>query len=188
MRRWIILAGLAAAATTLVVIVATAFASPGTPTRRHAVTLATGVESDGIKTHAVTVEGKKARIWLRTKEKTHVVMQEITYDPGGAGSLASASGWHHHPGFVLSVVKSGQFKFYEEMGHHGRHAEHAGKVRCTVRTLNPGDVFVESGTSPGNLRNETASPAVVLATFVVPYRTPAPVLRAEDSVRCGVDP
>jgi quercetin dioxygenase-like cupin family protein len=174
MRKWIILAGLAA----VVVIVGTAVASPGTPTRRHAVTLATGVQPDNMKTHAVTAEGDKAHISLKTQGPTHVVMQEITYDPGGAGPLATASGWHHHPGFVLAVVKSGQFKFYEDLGKKG----------CAVRTLNPGDVFLESGLTPGNLRNETASPAVVDATFVVPQRTPGPVLRVEDSVRCGIDP
>jgi quercetin dioxygenase-like cupin family protein len=176
MRKWILLAGLAAVAA----IVATALASPGTPTRRHAVTLVTGVSQDDIKTHAVTPEGKKAHISLKTKEPVDVVMQEITYDAGGSGSLASASGWHHHPGFVLAVVKSGQFKFYEDLGKK--------KNGCSVRTLNPGDVFVESDSTPGNLRNETASPAVVDATFVVPHRTPGPVLRVEDSVRCGVDP
>lgn len=141
-------------------------------------TLVTGVSQDNIKTHAITPEGKKAHISLKTKEPVHVVMQEITYDAGGSGPLASASGWHHHPGVVLAVVKSGQFKFYEDLGKKG----------CSMRTLNPGDVFVESGTTPGNLRNETASPAVVDVTFVVPYRTTGPILRAEDSVRCGVDP
>jgi quercetin dioxygenase-like cupin family protein len=175
MRKWIVLAALAAVAT----IVATALASPGTPTRRHAVTLVTGVSTENIKTHAITPEGKKAHISLKAKGQVDVVMQEITYDAGGSGSLATASGWHHHPGFVLAVVKSGQFKFYEDSGK---------KNGCSVRTLNPGDVLVESGTTPGNLRNETALPAVVEATFVVPHRTPAPVLRVEDSVRCGVDP
>jgi quercetin dioxygenase-like cupin family protein len=173
MRKWIFLAGLAVVAT----IVATALASPGTPPRRHVVTLATGLSQDDIKTHAITPEGKKAHISLKTKEPVDVVMQEITYDAGGSGSLASASGWHHHPGFVLAVVKSGQFKFYEDLGKKG----------CSVRTLNPGDVMVESGKTPGNLRNETALPAVVDATFVVPHRT-TQVLRVEDTLRCGVDP
>jgi hypothetical protein len=108
------------------------------------------------------------------------VASSSMYDAGGSGSLATASGWHHHPGVVLAVVKSGQFKFYEDLGKK--------KKGCSVRTLNPGDVFVESGKTPGNLRNETASPAVVDATFVAPHRTPGPVLRVEDSVRCGVDP
>jgi quercetin dioxygenase-like cupin family protein len=159
--------------TAATVAVAAALGSSGTPLLRHAVTLVIGDRSDDIKTEAITPEGKRAHIKLDTKEPVNVVMQEITYDPG------ATSGWHHHPGFVLAAVKSGQFKFYEDLGEDG----------CTVHTFNPGDTFVESGDTPGNLRNETTAPAVVDATFVVPRRPgPQPKIRLEDGVRCGVDP
>ena len=169
MRSWMVFAVLSVTAT--IVAVGVALGSPGTPTLRHAVTLVIGNRSDDIKTDAITQEGGTAHIKLDTKEPVNVVMQEITYDAG------SASGWHHHPGFVLVAVKSGQLKFYLDT-----------KEGCTVQTYNPGDTFVESGDTPGNLRNETSSPAVVDATFVVPLRGPPPVIRLEDSVRCGVEP
>jgi len=150
----------------LAVAVGTALASSGTPGSTRPVTYdANGVLPDDLKVNA-------DRIKLQTKDPTNVVVQTITYHAG------SASGWHHHPGFVLFVVKSGQLKFHE--------------ADCSVRTLNPGDVMLESGDSPGNLRNESTADAEIGVMFVVPKvgtgSTTDRILRIEDTARCGLNP
>jgi quercetin dioxygenase-like cupin family protein len=163
MRKWTLLIGCVA----IVVIVGTALGSSGTPASTRPVTYdANGVLNDKLKTNA-------DRIKLQTKDPTNVVIQTITYHAG------AASGWHHHPGFVLLVVKSGQLKFHE--------------ADCSVRTLNPGDVMLESGDDgPGNLRNESGADAEIGAAFVAPKvgsgSTADRVLRIEDAARCGLNP
>jgi quercetin dioxygenase-like cupin family protein len=54
-----------------------------------------------------------------------VTMQTLTFQPGGY------SGWHHHPGLVVVVVKSGQITRF--------------KRDCSKQTFTAGQSFVEMG-------------------------------------------
>jgi cupin domain len=87
------------------------------------------------------------RIKFQTKGDTDVVVQTITYAPGGF------SGWHTHPGFVLAVMESGAITI---------------QVGCSVNTYSAGQSFYESGTTPIMARNNGGVPAVVRANFIVP--------------------
>jgi len=88
------------------------------------------------------------RIKFSTKGETDVVVQTITYSPGGF------SGWHTHPGFVLAVVESGAIKV---------------QVGCSVHTYGVGKSFYESGTTPIMARNtSTGQDTVVRVTYIVP--------------------
>jgi len=87
------------------------------------------------------------RIKFQTKGDTDVVVQTITYAPGGF------SGWHTHPGFVLGTMESGALTI---------------QVGCSTNTYSAGQSFYESGTDPIMARNLGATPAVVRASFIVP--------------------
>jgi quercetin dioxygenase-like cupin family protein len=89
-----------------------------------------------------------------------VAMATVTFDP------KSSSGWHHHPGIVLVAVQSGTLTRY------GPH--------CRKHSYSAGEAFVESNNKPGLVRNNTTSPAVVQATFIVPTNTPVTGLRIDD--------
>ena len=85
------------------------------------------------------------RIKFSTKGETDVVVQTITYAPGGF------SGWHTHPGFVLAVVESGALKV---------------QVGCSTHTYSVGQSFYESGTTP--IMARASQETVVRVTYVVP--------------------
>src|SRR5712691_7297276 len=87
------------------------------------------------------------RLKFQTKGDTDVVVQTITYSPGGF------SGWHTYPGFVLAVMESGALTI---------------QVGCSTNTYSAGQSFWESGTDPIMARNLGATPAVVHASFIVP--------------------
>ena len=103
------------------------------------------------------------RIKFQTKGPTDVRVQQITFAPG------SFSGWHHHPGFVLVAVKSGEVTNFDS--------------QCNGTTYGPnspnGSAFVEYGDEPGEVRNMTSAPATVYVTLVAPDANP-PVFRIED--------
>ena len=92
-----------------------------------------------------------------------VAVATVTIDPGGS------SGWHHHPGIVVVVVRSGTVTFYDQ--------------DCRADVHQAGETFIESSDSPGLAKNTGTAPAVVEATFIVPAsRPPAPPtpLRIDD--------
>ena len=91
------------------------------------------------------------RIKFQTKGDTDVVVQTITYDPGGF------SGWHTHPGFVLGTMESGALTI---------------QVGCSTHTYSAGQAFVESGTDPIMARNLAGTPTVIRASFIVPKGVP----------------
>jgi predicted metal-dependent enzyme (double-stranded beta helix superfamily) len=103
------------------------------------------------------------RIKFQTKGPTDVRVQAITFAPG------SYSGWHHHPGFVLVAVKSGEVTNVDS--------------QCNATTYGPsspnGSAFVEYGDEAGEVRNTSSVPATVYVTLVAPDADP-PVFRIED--------
>ena len=89
-----------------------------------------------------------------------IVHQKVTFAPGGF------SGWHSHPGVVLVVVEEGTLTRY--------------KADCSKQTFTAGQSFVELGRDDILfVRNEGATPAVDLATFVVPAGTSNADLRID---------
>jgi quercetin dioxygenase-like cupin family protein len=99
-------------------------------------------------TLADSVEMNQDRIKFQTKDPTDVLVQTITFQPHGS------SGWHFHPGVVIVVVESGQVTTHD--------------ANCQTRTYGPHESFVESGTTPFMVSNESdTANAVVYATLVV---------------------
>jgi quercetin dioxygenase-like cupin family protein len=136
-------------ATGIVALVASAgmvsFASPGTGG------VTTILASRASLSNGVQVNDD--RIKFQTKDKTDFLVQTITFQPHGS------SGWHYHPGVVMVVVESGQITTHDE--------------NCQTRTFGPHETFVESGTTPFMVSNESNTEnAVVYATLVVPAGSP----------------
>jgi hypothetical protein len=106
------------------------------------------------------------RVKFQTKGPTDVRVQTLTFTPG------AVTGWHHHPGFVLVAVESGQVTVFDS--------------HCRATAYGPsspnGSAFVEYGDDPLEVRNLTAAPATVYATFVAPS-VDSGVFRLEDPVQ-----
>ena len=99
------------------------------------------------------VQVNQDRIKFQTKDATDVLVQTITFDKHGT------SGWHFHPGVVIVVVESGQVTTHD--------------ANCDTATYGPHQSFVESGTEPFMVSNESdTDKAVVYATLVVPAGSP----------------
>jgi quercetin dioxygenase-like cupin family protein len=78
-----------------------------------------------------------------------VIVQTITYQPGGF------SGWHHHPGVVVAVVKSGQITRF--------------RADCSKQTFTTGQSFVEMGDKDVVfVKNEGSTPTEIEATLIHP--------------------
>jgi quercetin dioxygenase-like cupin family protein len=100
-----------------------------------------------------SVQVNQDRVKFQTKDPTDVLVQTITFQPGGT------SGWHFHPGVVIVVVESGQVTTHD--------------ASCETATYSAHQSFVESGTEPFMVSNESATDkAVVYATLVVPAGSP----------------
>ena len=100
-----------------------------------------------------SVQVNQDRIKFQTKDPTDVLVQTITFQPLGT------SGWHFHPGVVIVVVESGTVTTHD--------------ANCQTRTYGPHESFVESGTTPFMVSNESdTTNAVVYATLVAPAGTP----------------
>jgi quercetin dioxygenase-like cupin family protein len=100
-----------------------------------------------------SVQVNQDRVKFQTKDPTDVLVQTITFQPQGT------SGWHFHPGVVIVVVESGQVTTHD--------------ASCQTATYGPHQSFVESGTEPFMVSNESATDkAVVYATLVVPAGSP----------------
>ena len=100
-----------------------------------------------------SVQVNDERIKFQTKDATDFLVQTITFQPNGF------SGWHYHPGVVMVVVQSGQITTHDE--------------NCQTRTYGPHETFVESGTAPFMVSNESSTEnAVVFATLMVPAGSP----------------
>jgi hypothetical protein len=106
-------------------------------------------------------------IKFKTNRPVDVRVQSVTIDPGGR------SGWHHHPGMVVVAVQAGTVTVLD--------------ATCHAVTYGPGSpngsVFIESGDTPGEVRNTTDHPATVYATFIAPDADPG-VFRIEDAPAC----
>ena len=88
-----------------------------------------------------------------------IVTQTVKFAPG------AYSGWHSHPGFLVSTVTSGQLTRYA--------------TDCSAETFGAGQSFYETGASTFIIKNESNAPASDTVTFVVPGGTPTTALRVD---------
>jgi quercetin dioxygenase-like cupin family protein len=129
-------------------VTAIALANPGTSTSTILAPRSTLSES---------VQANDTRIKFQTKDPTDLVTQQVTFAPG------AYSGWHHHPGVILVLVKTGVVTVWDE--------------NCQTTTYNAGQAFIEGGTEPMMVSNEGSVTAVDVATQVAPAGSP---FRIED--------
>lgn len=109
-------------------------------------------------------EARDWRIELKAPQAIDVATQIVIFQPGGY------SGWHTHPGPVFFTVITGTLTVYE------------GEDRfCTPHLFAPGTGAVEAGigTHVHMVRNETASVAQALVTYMVPVGTLQQDLRSD---------
>lgn len=95
-----------------------------------------------------SVHFNSGEVKFQTKGPVDFATNMVTILPGGS------SGWHFHPGVTLVSVASGSVVRYD--------------AHCTATVFAAGSAFVESGDHPLLVRNETATPAVNIVTFLVP--------------------
>ena len=88
-----------------------------------------------------------------------IVTQTVKFAPG------AYSGWHSHPGFLVSTVLSGQLTRYA--------------TDCSAQTFGAGQSFYETGASTFIVKNETNAEASDTVTFIVPGGTPTTGLRLD---------
>ncbi|MFC4612474.1 cupin domain-containing protein [Streptomyces maoxianensis] len=91
---------------------------------------------------------------LKAKGRTDVVVRTITVAPGGS------TGWHHHPGQLLAVVKSGTLTRTLD--------------DCSVEVTPAGTAFIEpSGAHHRHIgRNLGSEPVVLYVTYLLPKGSP----------------
>jgi quercetin dioxygenase-like cupin family protein len=99
-----------------------------------------------------SVHFNSGEVKFQTKGSVDFATNMVTILPGGS------SGWHFHPGVTLVSVASGSVVRYD--------------AHCTATVFAAGSAFVESGDHPLLVRNESATPAVNIVTFLVPAGVP----------------
>ena len=88
-----------------------------------------------------------------------IVTQTVSF-PAGA-----ASGWHTHPGFLVSTELTGTLTTYA--------------TDCSSQSYGPGQSWTETGVNTFIVKNETSAPASDIVTFIVPGGTPTTSLRID---------
>ena len=83
---------------------------------------------------------------LYTSGPSSFIVQDVIYSPGGH------TGWHSHPGILLSSVISGSIEWYDS--------------QCVKQVYNPGDSLTES-TEPHYVRNVGSVNAHFMVTYVI---------------------
>ena len=90
-----------------------------------------------------------------------IVTQTVSFPPG------AASGWHTHPGFLVSTELTGRLTKYA--------------TDCSSQTYDPGQSWTETGANTFIVKNETSAAASDIVTFIVPGGTPTTALRIDKS-------
>jgi quercetin dioxygenase-like cupin family protein len=91
------------------------------------------------------------RAKLSTSGPTDITVQDVVYAPGGH------TGWHSHPGFLLSSVISGSIEWYDD--------------QCTKHVYDPSDSLTET-TATHYVRNVGAVNAHFMVTYVLAHGQP----------------
>lgn len=88
-----------------------------------------------------------------------IVTQTVNF-PAGA-----SSGWHTHPGFLVSTELTGTLTKYG--------------TDCSSQTYDPGQSWTETGANTFIVKNESSAAASDIVTFIVPGGTPTTSLRID---------
>jgi hypothetical protein len=88
-----------------------------------------------------------------------IVTQTVKFAPG------SYSGWHTHPGFLVSTELSGKLTRY--------------RTDCTSQSYDAGQSWTETSANTFIVKNETNADASDIVTFIVPGGTPTAGLRID---------
>jgi hypothetical protein len=105
------------------------------------------------------VSGRFGMVPIALLHSPEIVTQQVKFPPG------AYSGWHSHPGYLLSTVLSGQLVRYG--------------TDCSSQTFGSGQSFYETGANTFIVKNETDTDASDTVTFVVPSGTPTTALRID---------
>ena len=88
-----------------------------------------------------------------------IVTQTVKFPPG------ASSGWHTHPGFLVSTELTGTLTKYG--------------TDCSSQSYAPGQSWTETGANTFIVKNETTADASDIVTFIVPGGTPTTALRID---------
>jgi hypothetical protein len=88
-----------------------------------------------------------------------IVTQTVSFPPG------AYSGWHTHPGFLVSTELVGTLTKYG--------------TDCSSQSYAPGQSWTETGANTFIVKNETSDAASDIVTFIVPGGTPTTALRID---------
>ena len=88
---------------------------------------------------------------LFTSGPSDIIVQDVVYAPGGH------TGWHYHPGILLSSVISGSIEWYDS--------------NCRKHVYNAGDSLTES-TEAHYVRNVGSVSADFMVTYVIAHGQP----------------
>jgi len=88
-----------------------------------------------------------------------IVTQTVKFAPG------AYSGWHTHPGFLVSTELTGTLTKYG--------------TDCSSQSYGPGQSWTETGANTFIVKNETNVDASDIVTFIVPGGTPTTALRID---------
>jgi quercetin dioxygenase-like cupin family protein len=106
-------------------------------------------------TGTVLAQGRtEGTVAITAEGRTDVVVRTLTIEPGGS------TGWHHHPGQVLAVVRSGTLTRTLD--------------DCSLEVTEPGGVILEpAGARHRHIgRNLGTEPVVLYVTYFVPAGSP----------------
>ena len=134
------------AALAVLVIVATALATPGVGVTSTLFAVGT---FDQLEAKTLSSDWQ-ARISTKGATDVHILENRIA--PGGT------FGWHSHPGPSIVVVKAGALTLY-----------HGDDPSCTPHVVPAGSGFVDDGGDVHVVRNEGSVDAVVYVTSLVPH-------------------
>jgi len=88
-----------------------------------------------------------------------IVTQTVKFAPG------AYSGWHTHPGFLVSTELTGTLTKYG--------------TDCSSQSYGPGQSWTETSANTFIVKNETNADASDIVTFIVPGGTPTTALRID---------
>ncbi len=101
---------------------------------------------------------------LYSSGPSDVIVQDVVYAPGGH------TGWHSHPGILLSSVVAGSIEWYDS--------------RCMKHVYNAGDSLTES-TETHFVRNVGSVDAHFMVTYVIAHGQPRRI--DEPAPACAAD-
>jgi quercetin dioxygenase-like cupin family protein len=91
------------------------------------------------------------RAKLSTSGPSDIIVQDVVYAPNGH------TGWHSHPGILLSSVISGSIEWYDD--------------QCMKHVYNPGDSLTET-TRTHYVRNVGTVNAHFMVTYIIAHGQP----------------